>query len=62
MKKEIKEIIKASIDELNEQLDDEDKVVFSDETRFIGSKACIDSMSFIYLFRSLTDIACGFII
>lgn len=46
---QIRALIKEALDELNEQLDEEAKVPFSDETRFIGSKACIDSMSFVTL-------------
>ena len=47
MKDTINEIIKEAIEELNTQLDSDEKVVFSPETRFIGGEACIDSMSFV---------------
>ncbi len=47
MKELIREILKEAIDELNEQLDDNEKVVFGEDTRFIGSHACIDSMGFV---------------
>lgn len=47
MQDKIQEIIKEAIDELNEQLDDENKILYNDETRFVGSHACIDSMGFV---------------
>ena len=49
MPTQIREIIKEAIDELNEQLNDNAKVSYNDETRFIGSHACIDSMGFVTL-------------
>lgn len=53
---QIRALIKEALDELNEQLDEEAKVPFSDETRFIGSKACIDSMSFVTLVSIIEEL------
>lgn len=50
------EILKEAIEELNEQLDEDQKVAFNDETRFIGSKACIDSMSFVTLISIIEEL------
>ena len=47
MKEQIVEILKEAIEELNEQQKENEKVAFNDETRFIGSHACIDSMGFV---------------
>lgn len=52
----IKNLLKEAIDELNEQLDEDDKVLFNDETRFIGSKACIDSITFVTLISIIEDL------
>ncbi len=53
---EIKEILKLAIDELNEQLEDDEKVEFSDDVRFIGSKACIDSITFVTLISIIEEL------
>ena len=50
---EIKEIFKNALNELNEQLDEDQQVQYNDETRFIGSKACIDSITFVTLISIL---------
>jgi len=55
MSEEIKELFLEAIDELNEQLDDEEKIVCNDETRFIGSKACIDSITFVTLISIIEE-------
>ena len=47
MKEQIANILKEAIEELNEQLDEDEKVIYGDETRFIGSQACIDSITFV---------------
>lgn len=56
MKEEITEILKEAISELNEQLDDDEKIAFNDETRFIGSHACIDSMGFVTLVSIIEEL------
>lgn len=53
---EIKEILKLAIDELNDQLEDDEKVEFSDDVRFIGSKACIDSITFVTLISIIEEL------
>ena len=56
MKEKIIEILKSSIEELNEQLDSEQQVQFNEETRFIGSKACIDSITFVTLITIIEEL------
>lgn len=56
MKEQITEILKEAIAELNEQLDDNEKIAFNDETRFIGSHACIDSMGFVTLVSIIEEL------
>ncbi len=53
---EIKEILKIAIDELNEQLEDDEKVEFSENTKFIGSNACIDSITFVTLISIIEEL------
>lgn len=56
MKDQIVEILKEAIDELNEQLNDDEKIVYDNETRFIGSKACIDSINFVTLITIIEEL------
>ena len=56
MKEQIAEILKEAIEELNEQLDDDEKVVYGEETRFIGSQACIDSITFVTFITIIEEI------
>ena len=53
---EIKEILKIAIEELNEQLEDNEKIEFSPDIRFIGSKACIDSITFVTLISIIEEL------
>lgn len=53
---DIKELLKEALEELNEQLDDDEKVEFSEETRFIGSSACIDSITFVTLISIIEEL------
>ena len=53
---EIKEILKIAIDELNEQLEDDEKIEFSENTKFIGSHACIDSITFVTLISIIEEL------
>lgn len=56
MKEEIKNILKNAIEELNEQLDENEKISFNDETRFIGSKACLSSINFVTLITIIEEL------
>ena len=56
MKETIKLVLKESIDELNEQLDDDEKINFNEETRFVGSKACLSSINFVTLITIIEEI------
>lgn len=56
MKETIKKILQDAIEELNEQLEDDEKLTFSDELHFIGSKACIDSISFVTLVSIIEEL------
>lgn len=56
MNSEIKELFENAIVELNEQLDDDEKVILDDETRFIGSKACINSITFVTLISIIEEL------
>lgn len=44
---EIKEIIQESIEELNQQLDDDKQLEYSEDIRLIGKNAAVDSMEFV---------------
>ena len=55
MRDEIKEIVKASVEELNEQLDDDKMIVFSEDIRLIGSKSTLDSMDFVTLITIIEE-------
>lgn len=56
MKEQIKSLLKEAIEELNEQLDDNEQVQFNDETRFIGTHACIDSITFVTLITIIEEL------
>lgn len=56
MRDQIIEILKEAVSELNEQMEDDEKIVFNDETRFIGSHACIDSMGFVTLVSIIEEL------
>lgn len=56
MREQIIAILESAIEELNEQLDAEEKIAFNDETRFIGSHACIDSMGFVTLISIIEEL------
>ncbi len=55
MKDQIREILKESVDELNEQLDDEKKILFSEDVRLIGKKSLLDSMDFVTLITIIEE-------
>lgn len=46
-------LIKESIDELNEQLND--KVELANDTHFVGSQACLDSIGFVTFISILEE-------
>ncbi len=56
MKEEIKQIIKNAVDELNEQLDDDEKIILTEDTRFVGSKSRIDSINFVTLVSIIEEL------
>ena len=43
----IKDIIKEAIEELNEQLDDDEKIEYDANLKLIGKNAALNSMSFV---------------
>lgn len=53
-KEKIREIVKAAVDELNEQLDD--PIVFDESVRLIGKGADLDSMSFVTLITTIEEL------
>ena len=52
----IRDLIAKALDEINEQLEDEKKVVLTDDTRFIGKNACLDSISFVTFISILEEL------
>ncbi len=56
MSKEALDLFKQAICELNEQLEDSEQVVCDNDTRFIGSNSCIDSISFVTLSSIIQDL------
>ena len=56
MKEKVKEIICEAIEELNEQLDAVKKIEYSEELKLIGSKAALDSISFVTLIAIIEDL------
>jgi acyl carrier protein len=51
----IKQIMVEAIEELNEQLDLEDKIQYDENLVLIGSKAALDSISFVTLIVIIED-------
>lgn len=56
MEEKIKGIIKDAIEELNEQLEANRKIEYDEELRLIGSKAALDSISFVTLVAIIEDL------
>lgn len=56
MQEQITKILRQAIDELNEQMLEDKKVVFGEDTKFIGSNACIDSMGFVTLLSIIEEL------
>lgn len=55
MEGKIKVIIAEAIEELNEQLDPEVRIQYDEGLRLIGSKAVLDSISFVTLITIIED-------
>ena len=53
---ETKEILKQAIEEINEQLDENEKIKFSPDTHFIGSNACMDSITFVTFISTIEEL------
>lgn len=56
MKNQIRNIINEAISELNEQLDDDKQLEYSDSVRLIGKHAAIDSMEFVTFITILEEL------
>ena len=56
MRDQIATIIKEAVEELNEQLEPEQQLVFSEDLKLVGKKAVIDSMSFVTLVSIIEDL------
>lgn len=56
MEEQIKTIVKEAVDELNEQLEDDDKLEYSEDIRLIGKNAKIDSMDFVTLITIIEEL------
>lgn len=56
MQEKIKKIIIEAIEELNEQLDEEQQVAYSEDLRLIGKNAALDSMDFVTLITILEEL------
>ncbi len=56
MKDKIKNIIINAIDELNEQLNDNEKVEYSEDLSLVGENACLDSISLVTLIAIIEEL------
>ena len=56
MNEEIKKLIYEAIEELNEQLDEEQQIEYSEDLRLIGKNAALDSMDFVTLITILEEL------
>lgn len=52
---DIRNVVKESIDELNEQLDEDRQLMYSSEVRLLGKNAAIDSMAFVTFITILEE-------
>lgn len=52
---EIMDLIKESIEELNEQLDEDKQLIYSSDVRLLGKNASIDSMEFVTFITILEE-------
>lgn len=51
----IRDLIKESIEELNEQMDDDKQLMYSGDVRLLGKNASIDSMEFVTFITILEE-------
>lgn len=56
MENEVKEIIKAAVEELNEQLDNDKKLEYNPDLRLIGKQSSIESMDFVTLVTIIEEL------
>lgn len=56
MEEAICSIIRDAVDELNEQLGENQKITYAEDLRLIGSKAALDSISFVTLIAIIEDL------
>lgn len=56
MDESILSIIRDAVDELNEQMGENQRIAYSEELRLIGSKAALDSISFVTLIAIIEDL------
>ena len=56
MKEEIRDIIKAALEELNEQLDSTSKISYGEQTKLTGVGAVLDSMDFVTLITIIEEL------
>ena len=56
MKDNIKLLLKEAIEELNEQIEEEEKIEFNDEVRFVGSNAYLSSINFVTLISIVEEL------
>ena len=56
MREKINEILREAVEELNEQMDADKKIEFSEELRLVGSNAALDSISFVTLIAITEDL------
>lgn len=57
MKDDTAKLLKESINELNLQLEEDERVAFAEDLRLIGSSSQIDSMAFVSLVAIIEDLA-----
>ena len=56
MDESIHSIIRDAVDELNEQMVENQRIAYAEELRLIGSKAALDSISFVTLIAIIEDL------
>lgn len=56
MREKLIELIQEAINELNEQLNDEEKISFSLDLKFIGKDICMDSFALVTFMSILEDL------
>ena len=56
MENSIKKIFQSAIEELNEQLEESEKIIYSKNVKLIGSNAALDSMAFVTLVTIIEEL------